>query len=34
AKTSQISKQQIGKGALIIGGLAIAGIIVWLFSRS
>ena len=34
AKASQISKQQIGKGALIIGGLAIAGIIIWFFSRS
>lgn len=34
AKTSQISKQQIGKGALVIGGLAIAGIIIWFFSKS
>ncbi len=34
AKASQISKQQIGKGALIIGGLAVAGIIIWFFSRS
>ncbi len=34
AKASQISKQQIGKGALVIGGLAIAGVIIWIFSRS
>jgi len=34
AKASQISKQQIGKGALIIGGLVVAGIIIWFFSRS
>ena len=34
AKASQISKQQIGKGALIIGGLVIAGIVIWIFSRS
>ena len=34
AKASQITKQKIGKGALIIGGLVIAGIIIWFFSRS
>ena len=34
AKASQISKQQIGKGALIIGGLVIAGVVIWIFSRS
>ncbi len=34
AKASQISKTQIGKGVLIFGGLAIAGIIIWFFSRS
>ena len=34
AKASQISKQQIGKGALIIGGLVIVGVIIWIFSRS
>jgi len=34
AKASQISKQQIGKGALIVGGLVIAGVIIWIFSRS
>ena len=34
AKASQVSKQQIGKGALIIGGLVIAGIIIWFFSKS
>jgi len=34
AKASQIAKQKIGKGALIIGGLAIAGIIIWFFSKS
>lgn len=34
AKTSQMAKQQIGKGALVIGGLAVAGIIIWFFSRS
>jgi len=34
AKASQISKQQIGKGALIVGGLVLAGVIIWIFSRS
>ena len=34
AKASQITKQKIGKGALIIGGLVIAGIVIWFFSRS
>ena len=33
AKASQISKQQIGKGALIIGGLVIAAIIIWFFIK-
>lgn len=34
AKASQIAKQQIGKGALIVGGLLVAGAIIWIFSRS
>ena len=34
AKASQISKQQIGKGALIVGGLVLVGVIIWIFSRS
>ncbi len=34
AKASQVSKQQIGKGALIVGGLVLAGVIIWIFSRS
>ena len=34
AKASQISKQQIGKGALIVGGLVLAGVVIWIFSRS
>jgi len=33
AKASQISKQQIGKGALIVGGLVLVGVIIWIFSR-
>ena len=33
AKASQISKQQIGKGALVIGGLVIAAIIIWFFIK-
>jgi len=33
AKASQISKQQIGKGALVVGGLALVGVIIWIFSR-
>ena len=33
AKASQIAKQQIGKGALIIGALAIAGLVIWIFSK-
>ena len=33
AKASQISKQQIGKGALIIGGLVIAAIVIWFFIK-
>ena len=33
AKASQISKQQMGKGALIIGGLVIVGVVIWIFSR-
>jgi hypothetical protein len=33
AKASQISTSQIGKGALIIGGLVIAVIIVWFFIK-
>ena len=34
AKASQISKQQIGKGALVVGGLVLVGVIIWIFSRS
>ncbi len=34
AKTAQMSRKQIGKGALIIGAAAVAGIIIWFFSRS
>ena len=33
AKASQISTAQIGKGALIIGGLVLAGIVIWLFLK-
>jgi len=33
AKASQISKQQIGKGALVIGGLVIAAIVIWFFIK-
>lgn len=33
AKASQISTAQIGKGALIIGGLVLVGIIIWLFLK-
>jgi len=33
AKASQIAKQQIGKGALVVGGLVLVGVIIWIFSR-
>jgi hypothetical protein len=33
AKASQISTQQIGKGALIIGGLVIAALVIWFFIK-
>ena len=34
AKAAQITKKQVSKGALIIGGLVVAGALVWFFSKS